>query len=346
MKEKIGFVAIGQAGGNIGRLFEKNGFPVLYVNTSQEDLDTLVDVKFMYHITGGEGCNKDRHKAKQLVVEDFDNIAQEIDLKLDTDFVFVIFASGGGTGSGAGPMLMDLLIDEKKTVGAITVLPGRKESIKSLINSYECFSELIEIGGSASVIVLDNDKGEKFSLNTELVEVFQDFIEIPEKHKSVKGNIDKAEIKETMKAHGMTIIAKAKEGGAAGIIKALNENALAPIENDGIVKYIAISAYGELEITDIEKVVGKPLDTFQTYNEDGTLCMISGLSYPKTRLDSIYQIIKDNQDLIVKNLNSPSEMKMKADVNFLTGSSTHGLKQPKEDKPKSKRDIMSKYFKG
>ncbi len=37
---------------------------------------------------------------------------------------------------------------------------------------------------------------------------------------------------------------------------------------------------------------------------------------------------------------------MKTDVNFLAGSSAHGLKQSKEDKPKSKRDIMSKYFKG
>mgnify|MGYP001044464212 FL=1 len=29
MKKKIGFVAIGQAGGNIGKLFEDRGFSVL-----------------------------------------------------------------------------------------------------------------------------------------------------------------------------------------------------------------------------------------------------------------------------------------------------------------------------
>ena len=346
MKERIGFVAIGQAGGNIGRLFEKKGFPVLHVNTSQEDLDTLDDVKFIYHITGGEGCNKDRHKAKQLVIDDFDNIAQEIDLKLNTDIVFVIFASGGGTGSGAGPMLMDLLIDEKKIVGAITILPGTKESIKAQINSYECFSELIEIQGSASVLVLDNEKGEKLSLNEELVEVFQDFIEIPEKHKSIKGNIDKAEMEETMKTHGMAIMVKAKEAGSVGLIKALHETSLAPIESDGTVKYIALSSKGEIEVADIEKMVGIPLDTFQTYNEEATVCMISGLSYPKTRLNAIYQRIKDNQDMIIKNLKATSEMKLNADVNFLTGLAAYSPKQPKEDKPKSKRDIMSKYFKG
>ena len=78
MKNKIAFVAVGQAGGNIGQLFEQKGYNVLYINTSQEDLDTLEKAKFKYHIPNGEGCNKDRRKAKQLVIDDFDQIAAEI----------------------------------------------------------------------------------------------------------------------------------------------------------------------------------------------------------------------------------------------------------------------------
>ena len=151
MKDRISFVAVGQAGGNIGRLFEQRGFSVLYINTSQEDLDTLENAKFKYHIPGGEGCNKDRHKAKQLIIDDFDNIASEIDAKVRADLTFVVFASGGGTGSGAGPMLMDLLIDEGKHIGAVTVIPAPEESVKSHINAYECFSELTEIAGTAEI---------------------------------------------------------------------------------------------------------------------------------------------------------------------------------------------------
>ena len=79
MKNKIAFVAVGQAGGNIGQLFEQKGYNVLYINTSQEDLDTLEKAKFKYHIPNGEGCNKDRRKAKQLVIDDFDQIAAEIE---------------------------------------------------------------------------------------------------------------------------------------------------------------------------------------------------------------------------------------------------------------------------
>jgi cell division GTPase FtsZ len=110
MKDKIAFVAVGQAGGNIGQIFEEKGYHVLYINTSQEDLDTLDHAKHKYHIPGGEGCNKDRHKAKQLVIDDFDQIEAKIEATLMADQLFVIFASGGGTGSGAGPMLADLLI--------------------------------------------------------------------------------------------------------------------------------------------------------------------------------------------------------------------------------------------
>ncbi len=38
MKNKIAFVAVGQAGGNIGQLFEDRGFNVLYINTSRKTL--------------------------------------------------------------------------------------------------------------------------------------------------------------------------------------------------------------------------------------------------------------------------------------------------------------------
>ena len=41
MKDKIAFIAVGQAVGNICLLLEIMGYTVLYINTSREDLDTL-----------------------------------------------------------------------------------------------------------------------------------------------------------------------------------------------------------------------------------------------------------------------------------------------------------------
>ena len=213
MKKKIGFVAIGQAGGNIGKLFEDKGFSVLYLNTSQEDLQTLKNAKYTYHIAGGEGCNKDRAKAKRLVMEDFDNISKEIYEKMDVSMIYVVFAAGGGTGSGCGPMLIDLLLGDiaageskVESVGAITVIPSEKESPKTQINCYECFEELTAISSIASVMIIDNSKGDKLILNQHLVNVFYNFIEIPNRHKDERGNIDRAEIEETLKSKGMLIV--------------------------------------------------------------------------------------------------------------------------------------------
>lgn len=343
MKRKISFVAVGQAGGNIGRLFEKEGYAVLYINTSREDLDTLADAKFKYHIPQGEGCNKDRRKAKQLIIDDFDNIAAEIDSKVKSEMLFVIFAAGGGTGSGAGPMLMDLLIDEGKTVGAITILPAQDESPKSHINAYECFLELTKISGTGSCFIIDNENGDKLKLNALFVDCFTAFLEIPEKHKDVRGNIDKAEIMETLQAHGASVVVCSKGKESADAIQAIKESALAPLEPDRAVKYIAASFAGNARMADLERAFGVPLDNYQTFNDNETICCMSGLTYPKTRLDAIYNRVTENKEQIRKNLAATRETELKGDINFLDEiEPAKRAAEPK--KPQSKRDIMSKYL--
>ncbi|MDE6872939.1 MAG: hypothetical protein K2P87_00565 [Lachnospiraceae bacterium] len=343
MRKKISFVAVGQAAGNIGRLFEQKGYAVLCLNTSQEDLDTL-DTKFKYHIPQGEGCNKDRKKAKQLVMDDYDNIVAEIDAKAKADMVFVVFASGGGTGSGAGPMLMDLLIDDGRTVGAVTILPAAGESVKSHINSYECFTELAGISGSGACFVIDNEQGDKLALNVDFVDTFVDFLAIPEKHRSVKGNIDKAELMETLRAHGMAVVARSGGGESAGIIRAVKEGVLAPPEPDRAVKYIAASLAGNAQMVDLETAFGMPVDTFQTFNnEEESICCLSGLTYPQARLEAVYGKVAENKELIRQNLAATRESGLKRGVNFLDELEPVKEKAA-EKKPQSRRDIMNKYL--
>ena len=94
MKNKISFVAVGQAAGNIGKLFEQKGYAVIYVNTSQEDLDTLKKAKFKYHIPQGEGCNKDRRKAKQLVIDEIELLECRLDDPEPTIRIRVVCSKG------------------------------------------------------------------------------------------------------------------------------------------------------------------------------------------------------------------------------------------------------------
>lgn len=351
MRKKIGFVAIGQAGGNIGRLFEEKGFHVLYLNTSKEDLQTLKDAKYTYHISGGEGCNKDRSKAKRLVIDDFDNISREIHEKLDVSMIYVIFASGGGTGSGCGPMLIDLLLEDVsdgsssiKSVGAITIIPGEDETVKAQINSYECFEELMGIEKIAGTMIIDNSKGDRMDLNRQLVRSFYNFINIPNRHKDERGNIDRAEVEETLSAKGMLLVTEvtAKDSTTAAVLESFRNNAFAPVEADRVIKYMAISIAGSVDVDAMRKEIGIPIDIFTTYNTKSTICCMSGLNYPKKRLDEVYQRAVEHQDLILKNLQATSENNMKKGVNFLVAADRQTAEQP-TSKP-SRRDLMKKYM--
>ena len=342
MKGKVTFVAVGQAAGNIGQLLEKEGYAVLYVNTSQEDLDTLEGAKFKYHLPKGEGCNKDRRKAKQLVIDDFDNIASEIDSKAAGGMVFVMFASGGGTGSGAGPMLADLLIDEGRAVGIVTIIPAPAESVKSHINSYECFSELERIGGTGACFIIDNAKGDRMRLNQEFVEAFTSFLDIPRSSRSVEGNIDKAEAMETLKAHGMAIVARGGGEGSASLIQAVREGPLAPMEPDRAIKYIAAAIPGNAGMKDLEKAFGMPVDTFQTVGAGGSVCCLSGLSYPRGRLEEVYAKVAGSREAVERSLAAAREPGLRKGVNFL--EEIEPRKGAAAGKRQSKRDIMGKYL--
>lgn len=353
MRDRIGFIAIGQAGGNIGKLMEERGFGVLYLNTSEEDLQTLKNVKFTYHIAGGEGCNKDRNKAKQLVIDDFDNISREIYAKLNVPMVYVIFSSGGGTGSGCGPMLVDLLSGEAGTegnpiesVGAVTILPDKTESVRAHINAYECFQELTGIENIAGSIIIDNARGEKLNLNRQFAKVFCDFIDIPRLYHDERGNIDRAEIKETLKAKGMTVLAELPSNNAttASLLDKLKKSIFAPIEPDRVIKYIALSGAGTIDIGEMSKDIGIPVDVYRTYNEKMAVCCLSGLNYPVARLEEIYKKATEHQETILGNLSATSKSEMKKGVNFLNLESRTAEAEPKAGQRISRRDLMKKYL--
>lgn len=342
MKKKIGFIAVGQAGGNIGSKFEELGYDVLFLNTSEEDLSTL-NTKFKHHITNGEGCNKDRNKAKDLVIEDFENISREIEDKINKDFIYVIFSSGGGTGSGASPMLIDLLIQHMdKAVGAITIIPSETEPLKTHINTYECFRELEEIEGIASTIVLDNNAcSNKLSINKDFVELFQGMLDMPN-HKDVRGNIDKAEVLELLSARGMLTITKVEkeETTLANIIGGIKKNIYAPIESDQVIKYVGLLAAKPVEVSELKKEVGSYIDAFQGYGAE-TVCVLSGLSLPFTRLEDIKQKVIDSQETIQRNLKATSSSRLDNGINFLDGLAP----TTKKTKMGGASDIFAKYKK-
>ena len=74
-----------------------------------------------------------------------------------------------------------------------------------------------------------------------------------------------------------------------------------------------------------------------------TICCVSGLNYPQTRLDIVYNKVSENKEAIKKNLAATHESTMKKDVNFLDDLEPE-KKPATEKKPLSRRNIMSKYL--
>lgn len=148
LKNKSGFCGIGAYGGNQILPFYKAGYPCLFANTATTDLESLTEVEdqYKYQIPGGEGCNKDRTKSRELFRKDIDNIINEVKEKLPgIEYLFVVASLGGGTGAGSVmPMKRVAMNDlDIKACIIITVLPNTKtESIQALINSYETLAEL------------------------------------------------------------------------------------------------------------------------------------------------------------------------------------------------------------
>lgn len=347
MKKEIGFVAVGQAGGNIGSALEEKGFNVLYLNTSSEDLSTLETAKHKYHIKGGEGCHKDRDKAKQLLAGNLDEIIDQVKSCVKEQIIFVIFSTGGGTGSGMGPYLVDIIGAElERKVGAVAVLPGKDETVKAFMNAYECMKELADIDDMAASFFIDNNRHEnKFYLNSMFAGQFESVIGIPDSSKDVRGNLDRAELKEILCTRGAAAMCKVSKEKFNGIQKMINviRSGIYAMDPNRVIKYIGISAPDKLPMEELKKEFGAFLDCYQGYNKEHVLGILSGMSFPFEMVLKMRERIEAEKSDIMKNVQAVHNNPLKDDVNFLAGSDTKQTKAEPERKRRSCRDMLAKY---
>jgi cell division GTPase FtsZ len=346
VKDKVGFICIGQAGGNIGQLFEQRGYNCLFLNTSTEDLKTL-NTKYRFHIPEGEGCNHSREKAVELTKKHYHKIIDEVlDKLFYQDLIYLIFSTGGGTGSGVSPILLEMLNSSfpQKYFGCITILPALDETIKAHINSYQCYQEISNIERLATVFTLDNDKLDKFIINKTMVDYFDTFINITN-HVNIKGNIDKAEIWEQLTTRGnavISIIDKSSNNLTASIIKSWENTIFTNIEQDKNLVYMGLSVTDEINQEELNRYIGTPYDVFKNYNDQKTVTMLSGLSFPVTRLSKTLDIINNSKDKVKKNIINSRTSNIPDSINFLDEIETR-TKTSDRILMSNLEDILAKY---
>ncbi|WP_250277610.1 FtsZ/tubulin family protein [[Clostridium] colinum] len=344
MKEKIGFIAIGQAGGNIGKLLKVNGFDVVFINSSKGDLDTVnVDENIKYHIKNGLGCAKDRDSAKKVAKDDFNAINEFIDQTLSKrELYYIVSSTGGGTGSGISPTLANIFINAfNKDVGLISILPSDKDTLQAKINSYEYLKEITEIENLCGCLMLDNNKKNDIEhINKSFVNLFSKIFDY-KKYETTKGNIDEAEILRLLKTKGMINIASCKnDESTKNLIENINNGIFTRLEEDGVIKYLGLSKGINFDEKLFFEKVGKYLDKFQNINKDYTLAILSGLTFPLKRIRGLKDEISKEKDTIIK-LNTEKDIKLE-DIDFLN-------KNIKENKPKENKlstdNILDLFFK-
>lgn len=348
VKNKCGFLAIGAGGGNVCVPFYKADYPCLFINSAKLDLDSLKEVeeKYKYHIPGGEGCNKDRKKSKELFRKDIDNIMNEIKEKLPCiEYLFVVGAAGGGTASGVLASIKRIAISELalKACIMVTILPNTKnESIKALINAYETLAEIEQLEGAGATIILDNDRNSNKLRINEMFFCYLDAL-LTNSSVSVLGNVDNAEVEELLSASGMAIISKLgkDKSETQQLISTFRNNIYAPMEDDKVIKYMGLINAGQgkgIQIEDVYKAVGIPFDTYMGYEADATICILSGLSLPYGKMSEIKSIIDSNKDTIKNNLSAQNSSRLSDSLGFF--DDIIPVAKPKAEKNKNYRDLL------
>lgn len=347
LKPKCGFVGIGAYGGNQVLPYYKAKYPSLFINTASTDLESLTDVdeQYKYQIPGGEGCNKDRKKSRELFRKDIDNIINETKEKLPgIEYLFIAASLGGGTGAGDVMPLKRVAMSELdiKACIIITVLPDPKiESVQALINSYETLAEIEALEEPGTTFVLDNSKNNNKMKINEIFFCHLDALLTLDCNSSL-GNIDDAEVEQMLCSKGMSIISKLgkDKSDIQNLISTFHNNVYAPLEEDGVIKYIGLVHVGigkGIRMEDIYEEVGTPLDTYIQYEADYVLCMLSGLSLPYKKMEEIKEIIDSNKETIKRNLISQNNNRLSKSVGFL--DEIIPVAKPK-DKKKSSRDLL------
>ena len=349
MRKDVCFVCVGQCAGNIGSLLEKKGYSVLFINTAESDLALLQKAKHVFKVPGERGCNQDPEKAQGVFAQHYKVIMDKIHSFAKERIVYFVSSASGGT-SGMTPLMLDSYLEilgqeeddawaeydavcdsgntsikapEKRKAGFITVLPALDESVVLNANAYNFMRQISEtidreMGNTnsnlANGFLIDNENCKDFlKLNQDFVDLFDSFIKIPEKHKSVKGNIDAADLEDAVTAIGITVFSEVSPHGfsESNLVNAVKSSKVfAQAESDS-GRFWLSSTIEELDTSALEIELGTPITHFKTYNDYTNLFAISGLSVPAERIGLMadraeeYQVkeIKRNSDAFKRGIN-------------------------------------------
>lgn len=382
---KIGFVGVGQCGGNIANEFAKLGYPAVAVNTARPDLDKLTDIRTENRLLinfGIQGAGKNPEIGENAFVvhneEVLNLVSNAFGVSDEVDMIYVCAGFGGGTGSGVSPLLTQLLCELGYTVGVIATLPTKNESQKVQLVALEAFEKMSQIDNIASFFIIDNDKtvdtsiGLKTQYNVTNVNIARQFDGL---HKLTNVASDMA-----FDARDFVTLLGNRGVAAMTVVqiddlKDVNEILLQKISEamkcslfadtelsgaNGCAIIFETSAGSSVYITQeiigkIQSTLGNPFDIFTAIYENETKkqdraatlrLLITGLPIPKTRLDEMSQEFERRQDTLVeKQKNAANTSYSSNSSNYLNSMLKPNVKVPTKSNVGSGNSLLDQINK-
>lgn len=364
---KIGVVGVGNAGNQVVVAAEKSNFNCYAINTSKNDLDDeIVNKNINSSLIGdGRGAGKIRSLAKDAFIENLKRTGAEkapkssvdelgeplfeqekfLALCENNDIIIVVGSTSGGTGSGICPLLCNRIkaAYPQKILIYMGILPKIGESLKCHSNSIECVNEMLvnnipymlfdlahyeEVPDDKAYVQVANEIVTAISvirgdyLSTSPIQMMDErdrlvlftqpgFMTIYKIDKVDQKMLDQKSIQEHL-------------------IDKIKRSPMAPIQKDGIVKYmgLVINLPEEMEedvrsgnMSVLTEYTGIPIDIYKNYaitnSPYGELILImSGLTLPFNRL-SISKGIVDKNKANIEKTKDLSLMDNKNEFSFL-----------------------------
>lgn len=178
----ISVVGIGNAGSQVAALAaERLKVPVLAINSSEKDLQTIPD-NIPHYLMGDEkGAGKERGAAKKFFKDSVMDMLkdEEVSDVFNQEVVFIVSSTGGGTGSGTAPIMANVIqeVYRETKIILIGILPTLREALSTQVNTIEYMKELYETLSDATYMVYDNEKLAKLPTTTMMQRINQSIVD-------------------------------------------------------------------------------------------------------------------------------------------------------------------------
>ncbi|MDE7309325.1 MAG: hypothetical protein K2N61_11825 [Lachnospiraceae bacterium] len=291
------------------------------------------------HFENGKGCHKDRTLSKLLLKDNLDILLSRVKTVMpEITMLFICASAAGGTGSGMLPAAAKIISEKiRVNVCLVTVLPSKSENFQSYANTVQVFQEIEKLDNIGAVFILDNDRhGDKMKIN----EIFFTHLHalLANENGSSYGCLDRGEIDQLLETPGMAVMTKLGKDKAEQLLSSLTENNIyARTEADKVVKYIGLVSCGQkAPIEELISKIGIPVDTYSGTEAPANVCILTGMSLPKSRLNEIRAVAQKNVEVIRKNMEEAEESLFGEDVSF-----SDVFRDRKKDRRTERRAVSS-----